>query len=492
MLDRRFYNSLSTGGGCNITKECVEEVLTGNIETHRHDSRYVYSTPKTDTWNGILVSESLQGSGNRQNPYLIQSCADYVHFIKNPTLYSMNDGQAKFVTITKNLNFGNHEIDMSGFFDYGITGDTSNISFTGIEVDGAGMVLSNLNLKNAWSVFPRSIYSKFHDIHIRDANFYINGSVFTDDMEKRGGGGLSMIRGIAEYGAAYNVSITGVLHINGDIKPTGQYQEVGIYAEAHAFSDDIALDIKSSSFSSIDVQFENSTPPELNKNAVYLYLSAIPGSVSYSTCPTTYDGGENMGNVFYCVCFQNVTVYADQTKTLVMSVDQSASVINKTWEEMKSDSFVDLLNSYQNVFDKDINNVNGGFPVFKPTSKKTLAYDGYVRDSIFEDRLYEIIKIPVYPFAYRLTSLSNLPTGFKTIKVQLSESSELSFDKTPEEESEYIVYVKNNSSYIITQQIKVNDSWKCKVDSVNIQPGEIIILHIRYAFDCYLVSIDSF
>lgn len=368
------------GGSGTLTKEQIEQVLTGNIETHSHDTRYSYAGPEIDEWDGISVSEALDGSGSEQNPYLIQSCADYVHFIKTPLLYSMTDSQPKVIKITKNLDFGNHEIDMDGFFDYSVTGDTSNIFLNGVLVDGGGMILSNLNLKNAWSVFPQSLYSKFHDIHIRNANLHINGSAFNDDATQQF---LSLIRGVAGFGSVYNVSITGVLHINGDINPTGEIHILTIYSDAHI--DSSTEEIKSSSFSSLDVQFENTTLTEDGNNAVLLVLSNIPGSVTYTTSQTTYSES-NVYSAFAYAIESTTIAYADPAKTTVIPMGSDSHLINKTWSEMKSDGFIDLLNSYQDVFSKDFDNVNNGFPVFKQGTS-TLEYDGYVKESEFNAKI---------------------------------------------------------------------------------------------------------
>lgn len=381
-LVREKINNMGGGSG-TLTKEQIEQVLTGNIETHTHETRYSFTGPETDEWDGSSVSESLEGSGTEQDPYLIQSCADYVHFIKNPSLYSMTDSQAKVIKITKNLDFGSHEIDMDGFFDFSVSGDTTNIFLNGILVDGGGMVLSNLNLKNAWSVFPQSTYATFHDIHIRDVNLYINGSSFNDDATQQI---LSLIRGVGGFGAVYNVSITGALHINGDINPTGETHVLTIHPDAHI--DGSTEEIKSSSFSSLDVRFENTTLTENGDNAVLLFLSNIPGSVTYTTSQTTYSES-NMYGVFACAIESTATAYADPAKTAVIYAGSDSHLINKTWNEMKSDGFIDLLNSYQDVFSEDLDNVNNGFPVFKQ-GMRTLEYDGYVKESVLKKKLNEI------------------------------------------------------------------------------------------------------
>ena len=103
--------------GDELSKDAIEQALTGNITTHRHDTTYNYTDFETDVWDGTSISTSLHGSGTKDDPYLIQSCADWLHLYVNG-LASYNTqstseaptGFSPVFKLNKNLDFGNKTI----------------------------------------------------------------------------------------------------------------------------------------------------------------------------------------------------------------------------------------------------------------------------------------------------------------------------------------------------------------------------------------------
>ncbi|MCD8271058.1 MAG: hypothetical protein LUD46_23340 [Parabacteroides sp.] len=157
------------GGDIEVSKANIEKVFTGNITSHTHDTERIVTGMPTDIWDGVTVSTSLAGSGTADDPYLIQSCADYIHFYRNPKLYShqfesqptedqmTNLKQVKF---TSNLDFNNHSLDFeSTVINPNMPGapDMTKILAL-VNVDGQGCCLSNLNFLNTWAVIPLSMY----------------------------------------------------------------------------------------------------------------------------------------------------------------------------------------------------------------------------------------------------------------------------------------------------------------------------------------------
>lgn len=162
-----------------ITKSKIESVFTGNIASHTHDTEYEIAQLETDTATTILSpSLSLSGSGTKEDPYLIQSCSDYVLFLYQENMISFDEkvsnSEPVYFKITKNLDFNNHAIQLasSTYKDY---------FYNSIYVDGNGSIISNLDLKYHTDAFddyngtyiygvwflPFMINSVVHDI-----NFY--------------------------------------------------------------------------------------------------------------------------------------------------------------------------------------------------------------------------------------------------------------------------------------------------------------------------------
>ena len=124
--------------GDTVTKESIEKVLTGNIESHTHNSTYEYTEFETDVWDGSTISESLQGTGTKDDPYLIQSCADWIYFWNNSDTFVSTEGVDNptgllyFIKLVKSLDFNNLPVS---YLEQSKTGLC--------DVDGCGATISN-------------------------------------------------------------------------------------------------------------------------------------------------------------------------------------------------------------------------------------------------------------------------------------------------------------------------------------------------------------
>lgn len=113
--NQTFIKDVITLSGSNFTLEQTALPLTGNITYHTHDTTYTAQELETDVWDGTTVSTSWSGSGTEEDPFLIQSCADYIYFLIGKIDATESDGDLtgatmRYVKITKNLDFDNKEI----------------------------------------------------------------------------------------------------------------------------------------------------------------------------------------------------------------------------------------------------------------------------------------------------------------------------------------------------------------------------------------------
>lgn len=148
----------SGGSGQPLTKESIEKVFTGNIESHTHNSTYEYTEFETDVWDGSTISESLQGTGTKDDPYLIQSCADLLYVRANITTYKGSDSLIQF-KLTKSLDFGNKAIP--------VLGEPSAIG-SALEFDGNNAAISNFITDANVGLFGEAYPCFFHNFILKD------------------------------------------------------------------------------------------------------------------------------------------------------------------------------------------------------------------------------------------------------------------------------------------------------------------------------------
>ena len=163
----------------DINKEIIEEVFTGNVTTHTHDTTYAAQELETDVWDGTTVSTSWSGSGTEEDPFLIQSCADYIYFLIGKIDATESDGAltgvtVRYVKITKNLDFDNKEIPT-------VQTNTSDPDFSKyvrgcILLDGNGCIVKNFSVETPSSLegdvtFPMWYLPYMMPAFVHDINF---------------------------------------------------------------------------------------------------------------------------------------------------------------------------------------------------------------------------------------------------------------------------------------------------------------------------------
>ena len=403
-LDLSLAKTLKGQGG--ITKEQVEEVLTGTIKSHNHDTEY--EEYGTDVWDGTSVSTSLEGSGTKEDPYLIQSCADWVHVYTKADQYAVYT-QGNYNTATefkpvfklmKNLDFGSKDIDVSSV-------ESKNIFMC--EFDGNHAKVSNfktpLKGSHQYGIFsPMLVFTFIHDFIFDNVQIEINESNQT---------GLTLW-GIPSGDTVNAMPLNNIIDLKvafrGNITPDTERLTIPIVCESgyiYSGIPNIQMMIdnylqENGHFVGCNVVGVNGVTGTWELKADFIFCSAYVGftqaqviycsnSLSELEPPITGQPtfvGDKMINVAYMIMgAEPAKVYtnSDGSNTIVVQgSDEEITVFTgtpKSLEEMKSSAFVAELNFQlpKPAFMKD---PKGGTPVLAQYGG--IKYDGYVKQSEFE------------------------------------------------------------------------------------------------------------
>lgn len=447
------------GGDVEVSKANVEKVLTGNILTHTHDTERIVTGMPTDVWDGVTVSTALAGSGTVDDPYLIQSCADYIHFYRNPSLYSYPAGEPtpemlanpKQIKITTNLNFNHILLD---FEVPDVKNDIPNELLFLCHIDGQGCVMSNLNYVNTWSVLPYAGYCIINNIHIINGVFtipldVINTKGYFDSVD-----GLCSPWGIVSIiNIVMNTSFVAELKFSGDIEMQFNFNPgscisrnvmdtLGIEIKEGYFFSDVKYSLVED-FTNIFVLCEVPASIEITPNSI----------VGYDLTTTTIKDGEepvpgiNVGMVMDFVGEEPYTFYINSERTVPIYMFTPPFHTAKTTAEMKSPDFLSQLNGDTETFVADTENVNDGYPIFKP-NQIVQTYDGYVKESAFEAFKTSVPTIPTTTVADGYYVNNIVGNIFKTQKPLSEAITELGI--SPTDKSTNIVNLDIDVSGIIS------------------------------------------
>ncbi len=386
----------SGGSGQPLTKESIEKVFTGNIESHTHNSTYEYTEFETDVWDGSTISESLQGTGTKDDPYLIQSCADLLYVRANITTYKGSDSLIQF-KLTKSLDFGNKAIP--------VLGEPSAIG-SALEFDGNNAAISNFITDANVGLFGEAYPCFFHNFILKDITLNCTTA----------SGGAGFFCGDKDmYNIITNNVIIGKIIIEGELAEDTTIQSF-IMAGAMAMSSAPSLAPivdgyleANGYYGAFEIQIEDNTIKNSHKlmvlnTLVPPYLSVTKELTGYDFSTTNVTSADDMvgtfeGDLLIATALAYMSApsnfYRNNEKSqgyICMDLESNISFVtspSKTTEEMLSDSFVEELNSKFSspVFVKD---KNGGTPVLAPKNA-TIKYDGYVRQSVF-DKLKEEVR----------------------------------------------------------------------------------------------------
>ena len=134
-------------------------VMTGKVASHDyvkfgfHDASATYTFTiyysEVSVWDGVSVSASLEGAGTEEDPFLIQSAADFAYFagVLNAVAgeagvnYKVTTFQGQYFKMTKSIDLNGHALvagahagwnNYQGFFG---TFDANNCSIRGISIN---------------------------------------------------------------------------------------------------------------------------------------------------------------------------------------------------------------------------------------------------------------------------------------------------------------------------------------------------------------------
>ena len=424
-LDLSLAKTLKGQGG--ITKEQVEEVLTGTIKSHNHDTEYEIKEYETDVWDGTNVSTSLEGSGIKDDPYLIQSCADWLYLRANSGKYNVNSiggdtenkSFAPYFKINKNLDFGNKaipELDTEGS-----TGSLLMCVF-----DGNKAKLSNFVDSQGTGILPPSVYYFAHDFVIE--NF--QRTVVVSSLSEQN---IPIFSTMDIYSAILSCTVNANITITGNVSKSTTISTVTASEYPLVMGNNFATYINNyvesnGCFGGININITDNTTKSNDAKIVALfapYFISHPISL-YCTAPlddVNVHAGEQPQEDFAITMMilgvQPAGLYtnSDGANTIYFLSDEGDPTpfagTPKSLTEMQSASFVEELNSLlpKPAFMKD---PEGGTPVLAQFGG--IKYDGYVKQSEFEsfkknmpsavnpnDFIYEL-KPEVYVFTADSTS----------------------------------------------------------------------------------------
>lgn len=381
--------------GDELSKAAIEQVLTGNITTHRHDTNYNYTDFETDVWDGTSISTSLQGSGTKDDPYLIQSCADWLHLRASTTQYGVytdsdlgNATEFKpYFKITKNLDFGNKAIP-----EVSTTGDITPLLIC--EFDGNRAKLSNFVDSEGIGILPPSAYYFAHD-------FVIDNLHTTADASN----GYAAIFSTQDlYSAILNCTVNASVTLTGSIVNPGLNQlpiivsgeypllmsnefmtEINSYVENNGCCCGINISITDNTTKSNDAKIVAVFSTYFMLHPIDLYCSVPLDDVNVF--------GEELPQKDFTVTImlvgsQPACLYTNSEGTNKINgqdIENQTFTFTgtpKSLTEMQSAAFVDELNSHlpKPAFRQD---PDGGTPILAG-GNATIAYDGYVKKSEFE------------------------------------------------------------------------------------------------------------
>ena len=414
--------------GDELSKSAIEEALTGNITTHRHDTTYNYTDFETDVWDGTSISTSLQGSGTKDDPYLIQSCADWLHLRANGAQYKSDLGSATefkpYFKVNKNLDFGNKAIP-------GFDIDSSVEPLLMCVFDGSGAKLSNFVDSQGTGILPPSAYYFAHD-------FVIDNLHTTADASN----GYAAIFSTQDlYSAILNCTVNASVTLTGSIVNPGLNQlpiivsgeyplsmsnefmtEINSYVENNGCCCGINISITDNTTKSNDAKIVAVFSPYFMLHPIDLYCSVPLDDVNVF--------GEELPQKDFTVTImlvgsQPACLYTNSEGTNKINGQdiESQTFITftgtpKSLTEMQSAAFVEELNSHlpKPAFRQD---PEGGTPILAG-GNATIAYDGYVKKSEFESFKAKLnVNTPVEgsPFVDIEMASKNFPTDNDTVEL---------------------------------------------------------------------------
>lgn len=419
--NKTFIKDVITLSDSTFTLEQTALPLTGNITYHTHDTTYAAQELETDVWDGTTVSTSWSGSGTKEDPFLIQSCADYIYFLTGSIESMAYNGDitsttAKYVKITRNLDFGNKAIptvtvntDNPGYMNY-IRGN--------IVVDGNGCIIKNfsLDLQNnpvndsagnetfPMYYIPYGMYMFIHDVNFIGLNLKF-GFDFTD---------ITSV--LMTYNLLANIVLDVTLEITGDYGNSLMFPIVYNYL---SLEEEVSLEsideyknyiAEKGCFFGINVK-----PQNIPQNGLIVGMMSYDSFTGYDMSNHNFSGDiVNMEGEFIlltqCVTKPSVKlstlstgkyVYMDITTGEALIVDAETISL----EGLNSQDYINEVNAEYPIL---IKNVNYNLPLIGLVQ---IENNGYIRQSLFNEYQKKVVSLENYKNNQLTTIFVELPNS---------------------------------------------------------------------------------
>ena len=476
----------------DITKEFIEEIYTGNITTHTHDSTYVAQELETDAWDGTSISSSLSGSGTETDPYLIQSCADFIYLISGNSNFgtssdfiSSSNAKLTYFKFVKNLDFSHKSISLNLSME-----DTSSFIFGG-DYNGNGITISNftvpaITIDNSTipaGVFPNNYTGRIHGFNFKDLNISFDFDEMTDVEGVILYTLLSPV--INLYSAIYNNSINGTITLSGDLSnfSSTETNRINIIASISYGEGIVNPSLSESDISAeypqvLDINIVDNTIKNGKKLMTFIcsVYDRHTKNIAVSTPLTALSDDLSFEGDFavsFIATWHGDNIYlnsAGDTSYFLASPDSGQQVkkagIPKTLNEMKSEEFANLLNS-ELPEARLIKDPEGGLPKI---ASLIPDFDGYVRKSIYDKQIGEInskIKkfVPVVYIPREIANTGNISSKSASIYTNFYEAtrrlSSTILWKSGFDSDYCITYVFVSSTQITVKFIEENKLYTC-------------------------------
>jgi len=308
-----------------------------NYKTASTASKWLHLLPN-EGWNGEVRSfDNANGKGNTiDNPILIDHPGQLVYLAEQ--VYKGNTFSDKYFKLTKDLDLNRLNFMPIGWY---IT-TTNNRPFSG-HIDGNGHRILNLNInRNENTQSSNALFGYIKDGSINNIGISGNSTVSV--------GGISA--GIVAYGNNLTVS-----NSFNDASVRGSSQAGGILG--YGVGSNVIINCYNAG--KIILQTSSGTNKYIGGLAGYFRDGYISNSYNIGNVRTDYEGVTGVGgiigregpvvnNIFYL-------------KGTVEKKNSECEEVTDT--KLKSEKILNLLNQRNDVWGRDVNNKNRGYPILK-------------------------------------------------------------------------------------------------------------------------------
>lgn len=408
---------------CTLEQKEIGGSLTGNITTHTHDREVQIITKSPDVWDGVSESLSLDGSGTQSDPYLINTCSDYLHWFKNSSKYNgdADSPQIVYIKITNDLDFNNIELNLDQYSYTSVLSSNPSdpTSVNGISVlvnlDGGNHEIKNINVLNSGSITPLgyicSLYNlKFYGnitINLDTSTYYQEDQDYALMNLSGGFPDMTMMGYSTNSGCEYHLNISMVGTPKGSVtmafvggNGTGGNLYDNVYTnniEYGSYSvtmfERIMIVKSSNRYSSYTKsKFYGSLPSNIDKNLDPFNITE-PGNYSFSYLIDRLgiSSGEVSSDLYYDSSITNKIIVFEQSNQDNQIVDSTDNIIPKSDSELKSDEFLNTLisNSYNLTWVKG----DDSYPCFYKEAEyeEIELYPGYVSNNGFKEKVSQVL-----------------------------------------------------------------------------------------------------